>query len=69
MSESSLVVYSIITAIACEEKKAGCFAFVVLYMSCYSGCAVAPPGGAVDGLRCVIVVFLDHTHILVVHIL
>ena len=69
MSESSLLVYSIITAIACEEKRAGCFAFVFLYMSCYRVCAVAPPGGAVGGLRCVIVVFLDHIYILVVRIL
>ena len=30
-----------------EEVKAGCFAFIVLQMSCYCKCSVALPCGAV----------------------
>ena len=40
-----------------EEKKADCFAIIVLQMFCYYKCSVAFPYGAVD----VIVVFPDHT--------
>ena len=29
-----------------EEKKAGCFAFIVLLMSCYCQCFVALPHGS-----------------------
>ena len=30
-----------------EEARAGCFAFIVFWMSCYCNCPVAPPHGAV----------------------
>ena len=30
-----------------EEEKAGCFAFIVLQMSCYCKCSVTLPHGAV----------------------
>ena len=33
-------------------------------MSCDSQCSVALPGCAVGGLRCVIVEFPDHSHLL-----
>ena len=45
-----------------EEEKAGCFAVIVLQMYCYCKCYVALPYGPV-GLRCVIVVFPGHTHL------
>ena len=32
-----------------EEERAGCFAFVVLRMSCYCICSLALPYGAVGG--------------------
>ena len=47
-----------------EEERAGCFAFVVLRMSCYCICSVALPYGAVGCLQCVIMVFPDHTHLI-----
>ena len=42
-----------------EEKRAGCFAFIVLRMSCYFKCSVTLPHGAVG--------WSDHTHFLSVH--
>ena len=30
-----------------EEEKAGCFAFIVLQMTCYCKCSMALPHGAV----------------------
>ena len=39
-----------------EEERAGCFAFIVLRMSCYF---LMVPW---VGLRCVIMVFPDHTN-------
>ena len=30
-----------------EEERAGCFAFIVLWMSCYHNCSVTLPHGAV----------------------
>ena len=42
-----------------EEERAGCFAFIVFWMSCYCICPVALPRGAMG----VIVVFPDHTHL------
>ena len=47
-----------------EEERAGCFAFVVLRMSCYNICSVALPYAAVGCLQCVIVVFPGHTYLL-----
>ena len=48
-----------------EEVRVGCFAFIVLRMSCYSKCFVTLPHGAMGWFAmCVIVVFPDHTHFL-----
>ena len=47
-----------------EEERAGCFAFIVLRMSCYCKCSVNLLVVPWIGLRCVIVVFPDHTHLL-----
>ena len=45
-----------------EEERAGCFAFIVFWMSCHCKCPVALPHGVPwVGLQCVIVVFPDHT--------
>ena len=46
-----------------EEEKAGCFAFIVLRVSCYCKYSVALPQGAVDW-SAVIVIFPFHTHLL-----
>ena len=35
-----------------EEERAGCFAFIVLQMSCYCECSVALPHGAVGSVVC-----------------
>ena len=45
-----------------EKERAGCFAFVVLRMSCYCIRSVTLPHGSVGCLWCVIVVFPDHNH-------
>ena len=45
-----------------EEEGAGCFVFIVFRMSCNS--SVTLPYGAVGGQQFVIVVFPDHTHLL-----
>ena len=45
-------------------KKAGFFAIIVLHMYYYYKCSVALPHSAWAGLRYVIVVFPDHTHLL-----
>ena len=47
-----------------EEESAGCFAFVVLRMSCYCKCSVTLLTVPWVGLQCVIMVFSDHTHLL-----
>ena len=47
-----------------QEERAGCFAFIVLWMSCYRKCSVALPQVPWVGLQCVIMVFPDHTHLL-----
>ena len=39
-------------------------AIVVLQVYCYYKCSVILPFGAVGSLKCVFVVFPDHTHIL-----
>ena len=46
-------------------EKTGCVVIIVLQMYCYYKCSVALPHGAVGciGLQCVIVVFSDHTHL------
>ena len=51
-----------------EEEKAGCSAIIVLQMYCYNKCSVALPHGAVGWFaKCsVIVVFHDHTHLLLI---
>ena len=67
-----LVCFPLIVGVLClalshleEEERAGCFAFIVLWMSCYCKCSVSlPPGALWVGLRSVIVVFPDHTHLL-----
>ena len=47
------------------EETAGCFAFIVLRMSCYCKCSVTLPQGAAGWFAvCMIVVFPDHTHLL-----
>ena len=46
-----------------EEERAGCIAFTVLHMSFYCKCSVTVSVPRV-GLRCVIVVFPDYTHLL-----
>ena len=46
-----------------EEERAGCFAFIVFWMSCYCKCPVPLPHDAGIGLQFVIVVFADHTHL------
>ena len=46
------------------EESAGCFAFIVLRMSCYCKCYVAFLTVPWVGLQCVIVIFPDHTHLL-----
>ena len=56
-----------------EEERACCFSFIFLRMSCYCKFSVTLPHGAVltmpwVGLRCVIVVFPDHTHLHFVNI-
>ena len=44
-------------------ERAGCFAFIVLRMSCYCKCSVALPLTKSWGsLQCVNVVFPNHTH-------
>ena len=40
------------------------FVFIVSPMSCHFICSVALPHGAMVGLQCVIVVFPDHTRLL-----
>ena len=47
-----------------EEDRAGCFAFIVFWMSCNCKCPGALPHGALGCLQFVIVVFPDHTHLL-----
>ena len=37
---------------------------IVCLMPCDCKCSVAIPGGAWDGLQCVIVVFPDHIHLI-----
>ena len=50
-------------------KRACCFVFIVLRMSCYCKCSVmALPQGAVGCLQCVMMVFPDHTHLLFIQI-
>ena len=49
-----------------EDERAGCFAVIVFWMSCYCTCLVALPQCGVVGLQFVIVVFPDHTHLLFV---
>ena len=50
-----------------EEEKAGGLAFIVLQMYSYYNFSVALPSqGAVFGLQCVIVIFPDHTHLLLI---
>ena len=46
------------------EERVGCFAFIVLRMSCYCICSVTLPHGAVGWSAVVIVFFPDHTHLL-----
>ena len=46
------------------EERAGCFAFIVFWMSCFCNYPVALPHGAWVGLQFVIVVFPDPTHLL-----
>ena len=44
----SLFCYALLCALHLEEEeKAGCFAFIVLQMSCYCKCSVTLPHGAV----------------------
>ena len=66
---SSLIVFVLLCITLCpfqfcnhleEERRAGCFAFIVLRMSCYCKCSVTLPHGVWVGLRCMIVVFPDH---------
>ena len=47
------------------RERAGCFAFVIFWMYCYSKCSMALPHGAMGGMQCMIVVFPDHTHLFV----
>ena len=47
-----------------KEERAGCFAFVAFWMSCYCKCPVALAHVAVGCLQFVIVVFPDHIHLL-----
>ena len=48
-----------------EEERAGCFALIVLRMSCYCKCSVALLHTVPwVSLQCVIVVFPDYTHLL-----
>ena len=47
-----------------ENKRAGCFALAVFLMACGIRCSVGLPHGVTVGLRCVIVVFPYHTHVI-----
>ena len=58
-----LIFAPLLSSLQEEEKAAGCFAFIVLKMSCYYGCSVALPHCAFVGLQCVIVIFSDHTYL------
>ena len=49
-----------------EEVRAGCFAFIVLWMPCYCKCPVALPLGAVAGSEACNCGIPDHTHVLFV---
>ena len=49
-----------------RKRESWLLCFIGLRMSCYCKCSVTPPQGAVVGLRCVIVVFLDSTHFFVI---
>ena len=51
------------------EEKAGCFAFIDLQSSFYCKCSMALPHGAVwVGQQRVIVVFPDHTRLLLFYL-
>ena len=47
-----------------QSERAGCFALIVLPVSCDSYCYVALPQSAVDWSAVYFVVFPDHTHLL-----
>ena len=46
-----------------REKRAVCFAFIVFLMSCCCKYPVALPHGPCVGLRFVIAVYPDHSHL------
>ena len=66
----SFVLHYIVSFLFCnhleEEEGAGCFAFIVLRMSRYHNCSLLFLTVPWDGLQCVLVVFPDHTHLLLV---
>ena len=47
------------------EERSGCLTMIIFPISCDCYCSVAPPHGALGWSACVIVVFPDHTHFLV----
>ena len=49
-----------------KKRELVCFAFIVLQMSCYCKCSVTLHHGALVGLKCVIVLFPDSTHLIFV---
>ena len=51
-------------AIIQAEERTGCFAFIVLRMSCYRECYVALPPGVVGWSALCDCVFSDHTQLL-----
>ena len=58
-----LCVHSIFCNHLEEEEKAGCFAFIVLQMSCYCKCLWLFLTVSWVGLQCIIVIFPDITHL------
>ena len=50
-----------------EEERAGCFACLVVWISCYCKCPWLFPTLPCVGLQFVIVVLSDHTHFLFQH--
>ena len=46
-----------------KRERAGCFAFIVFWVSCYCKCSVALLTVPWVGLQYVIVFFPDHTHL------
>ena len=51
-----------------EEERAGCFVFIVFWMSCYCKCHVALPHSVVGWTAvCDSGIFLDRTHLHILH--